>query len=293
MDEDLRRWARSLPRPGSVHTYEPRIQDVQNIIQSGWRLVATGSPAAYQDVITKLATESGIKILKAITDSLDNNVLWSGSTANFKKLAIPLFQIISHPNVQSSLLLETPLDKIYNWLYGPNGRRLISVFQTAATVLSELLSKDSEDEEYQVALLATLVVLHAVCELHQKAQVLDELPLIVETLAACVPPEHLYHESRQMLGKIQRRLDLGANIPNLSIGNIVPQTVRPSFKFLHDLPGEMSEQGPRHDNDFARIEHMKILPTAREVQSSRQEYSPSKDPDESHLPGRFSFCVPL
>ena len=50
-------------------------------------------------------------------------------------------------------------------------------------------------------------------------------------------------------------------------------------------PGNLSKEGPRHNNDHARITDIQILPTAEEIQSLRQEYLPSNDPSESHLPG--------
>ena len=50
-------------------------------------------------------------------------------------------------------------------------------------------------------------------------------------------------------------------------------------------PGKLSTEGPRHTNDHAGITDIQILPTAEEIQSLRQEYLPSNDPSENHLPG--------
>lgn len=243
-----------------------------------------------QQVISKLATESGLKMIKAVIDSLGENHPDAVAHGIYKENVLPLFRILSHPVVQSSLILETPLNHIFNLLYGPNGRRFVTVFQSTVTSVSYLFS-EGENEEYRVALVSTLRVLHAICDLHQKAQVLEELPSLVEILEACVPSEQLYHGARQTLLKIKRRLGLGAHLPTAPPQTAISKNKRPPhasearFKFQHDLPGELSQLGPRHDNDHDSIRDIKILPTAEEILSTRQEYLPSNDPSESHLPG--------
>jgi len=37
----------------------------------------------------------------------------------FRDRTLPLYRIISHPDVLSSLILETPVDTIYTFLFGP------------------------------------------------------------------------------------------------------------------------------------------------------------------------------
>ena len=228
-------------------------------------------------------------MVKAVTDRLESCLHGSEVGKPFMEMVIPLFQILTHQNVQSSLLLETPLNAILNWLFGPNGQRLIAIFRPTADTLIYLRSEDSGStrEKFPEALTATLLLLYAICELQHKAQVLEELPPIVETLADCVPAEHLYHGARQTLTKIRRRLGLGADIPIAPDQSAAPAKTltHAKFKFRYELPGNLSEHGPRHDNDHANIRDIKILPTAEEIHSSRQEYLPSNDPEESHLPG--------
>ena len=285
LEADLRTWTNLLPRTKSLSTYEARERDTRRFFEVGWDLVATGNPAAAQHVITKLATESGLRMIKAVTDNLENVVSDSAVVTTFRQMTVPLFRIVSYTNARSSLILETPLNAIHNYLYGPDGRRLLCVFRSTATALGNLLADRSDDheEQYQEELTITLLVLQAICQLRQNAQLLQDLPPIVDTLAACVPPDILYHEARQLLAKIQRRLHLGDMLPNASIKTAVQQTIRPKFKFQRDLPGDLSEEGSRHNNDHANIIDIRILPTAEEIQSSRQEYLPSNDPNEESL----------
>ena len=228
-------------------------------------------------------------MVKAVTDRLENCLHGSEFGKTFVEIVLPLFQILTHPNVQLSLLLETPLNAILNWFFGPNGQRLTAIFRSTADTLICLQSQDSgsTSERFPEALTATLLLLCAICELHHKAQVLEELPPIVDTLADCVPAEHLYHGARQTLTKIRRRLGLGADLPAAPIRPPAPANnlTHAKFKFRYELPGNLSDQGPRHDNDHTNIRDIKVLPTAEEIHSSRQEYLPSNDPEESHLPG--------
>ena len=169
-------------------------------------------------------------------ECLDNEASDLVATTTFKTIILPLFRIMSHPNARSSLLLETSLDTLYNWLYGPSGRRSIYVFRSTATVLSRLLSDItiSSEEQHREALTATLFVLDAICQLRQSAPLLEELPPIVETLAACIPTEIVYHEARQIVAKIQRRLGAGDKLSEVSPKTTVQQALRPQFKFQRE-----------------------------------------------------------
>ena len=60
---------------------------------------------------------------------------------------------------------------------------------------------------------------------------------------------------------------------------------RDSLPFDTDGPGHWSKYGPRHDNDHADIQHIRILPTADEILSQRRSYIPEKSQwADHHLP---------
>ena len=60
---------------------------------------------------------------------------------------------------------------------------------------------------------------------------------------------------------------------------------RGSLPFEKDGPGHLSKYGPRHDNDFANIQHIKILPTTDEILCRRRPNVPTKDPSaDQHVP---------
>ena len=58
-----------------------------------------------------------------------------------------------------------------------------------------------------------------------------------------------------------------------------------SLPFDKDGPGCCSKYGPRHDNDHADIQHIKILPTTDEILSRRKSHVPEKSQSaDHHLP---------
>lgn len=64
-----------------------------------------------------------------------------------------------------------------------------------------------------------------------------------------------------------------------------PTRSQPTFDLAVDRPGELSAHGPRHDNDFANIGDIQILPTMSEIEGNRAEYLPRSDPSTWHMTG--------
>lgn len=62
----------------------------------------------------------------------------------------------------------------------------------------------------------------------------------------------------------------------------------------HDLPGNLSKKGPRHDNDHEKIYDIAVVPSNQEILSDRFTYLPFADSESPNpLPlGNFSFhCI--
>lgn len=238
-----------------------------------------------QALIMKLATDAGIQMINALVDlraeeETDANTI-------FTEITIPFLRTISHPDVSSSLILEAPVTTICNFLFGPNGARLIALFSFTSSALSGLLEEDTSQskEQLRVGLTASLAVLSQIVKLRQTAQILEGLEPILDTLGACFPDGHVFQAARQSLNKIQRRYNIGKSMPEASPQIIKQFSVQPQFPLELDLPGHLSTQGPRHDNDHVEIQDIQILPTSEEIQSQRQEYLPPADISISRLPG--------
>ena len=260
--------------------------EIGNFFKMGWELVSKEHTETGQKVIKKLATEEGLALINALADEEVDGVGLEKGLHIFKERTLPFFRTISHPDIVSSLILETPLETICTFLFGPNGRRSIKLFKFTTSALGALAwDETAKDEDLiSIAVTASLTVLEKIVELNQSAQVITELSSIVNDLSTCVPEQLLQAGSRS-LARVRQRLGIGAALPSSGSRPVKRKIHQPVFEIGQDLPGALSKLGPRHDNDHASIIDIKILPTTEEVQSQRLEYLPSSDPTKHHLPG--------
>ncbi|KAL8718888.1 MAG: hypothetical protein Q9225_004034 [Loekoesia sp. 1 TL-2023] len=282
LETGFREWTFLIPRQNA--RFQSR--ELGSFFRLGWELISKDPTETGQQIIKKLATEEGLAMIRALTDEPDESAKLQTRLSNFKDKMLPFFRTISHPDVLSSLILETPLDTICTFLFGPHGRRAIRLFSSTASALGSLaLDETAGDQELtSVAVTASLAVLERLVELNQGAQVIDEFTSIVSELSTTIPEELLQGGSRS-LARLRQRLGVGTAIPLSEDRPKKQNTYRPVFEVGQDLPGALSGLGPRHDNDHANIFNIKILPTTEEIQSTRVEYLPSNDPTKHHLPG--------
>ncbi|KAI4239984.1 MAG: hypothetical protein L6R40_005416 [Gallowayella cf. fulva] len=282
LETGFREWTFLIPR----RDMRFQVVEIGNFFKMGWDLASKEHTETGQQIIKKLAAEEGLAMIKALADEQADGVGLETRLCTFKDRTLPFFRTISHPDIQSSLILETPLETIFTFLFGPNGRRAINLFKATTSALGALASgKTAKDEELSsIAVTASLAVLQRIVELNQSAQVIAEFTSVVNDLSTIIPEQLLQAGSRS-LDRLRKRLGVGAAMP-LS-GGCRPQqeSHRPVFNLGQDLPGALSELGPRHDNDHTDIFDIKILPTTDEIQSARLEYIPSSDPTKHHLPG--------
>lgn len=261
--------------------------DAQKFFEMGWKLMSKEDVGTRQQILTKLGTEQGIVMIKALTDLMVDDRPKEYVIRVFKRITLPFYRIVSHPDVLSSLILESSVDTICSFLFGPNGRRAVTIFRFAAHALSALASDSSleNQEQFSIALTATVALLQRIVDLNQSAQVMDDFTPIVETISACMPERTDLHAAQHSLDGIRRRLGIGATFPSMAVGSLKSGIHRATFELSQDLPGALSQEGPRHDNDHENIRDIEILPTASEIQSHRQEYLPSRDPTRNHHSG--------
>jgi len=261
--------------------------NTKTFFEIGWKIMENDDPGTRQEVISKLGSEQGLKIINLATKDLAGIRTAEASISIFKERILPFFRIISHPDVLYSLVLENPIDTIYTFIFGPSGKRGLSVFEFVASALCTMMgSRFSSDEEVAViALSSVLAVLDRVIELNQSAQVIEGFTGIIETISACSPEDSMTLNSQQSLARIKRRLHIGSSLPSASTQPALASAPAATFELTQDLPGKLSAKGARHDNDHASIAEIQILPTSLEIVSPRQEYLPLLDSTQHHLPG--------
>ena len=281
-ETSFKEWQFLIPRQNG---WSPTV-DVRKFFRLGWDLMNKNHTETRQQIIKKLASEEGLAMVKLLTNELVDRSSQEHKVHIFQDMVLPFFRTISYPDVLSSLILENSLDTIYNFLYGPNGGRALGLFGSSISALIAMTGESlAEDEDMaSIAVTATLAVFGKTVELNQNAQIIPEFTSILAELSTSIPEQFLRTGSRNIT-RLRQRLGLGSAIPFAEGRSSKPDRSRPVFEIDQDLPGSLSELGPRHDNDHADISEISILPTTEEIQSSRSEYLPPSDPSRQHLPG--------
>ena len=196
---------------------------------------------------------------------------------------MPLFQLLTHNDVVCSLLLENRIDTIHNVLLGPSGRRTLQMFGWILPVLPNLIFDSDADARFE-HLAACTAVLQRTIDLNGTALVLEPLHSVIREFSDVCTEDTLRdagpasQRALYSISRIQRRLGVGAAISKFDLES-PPMMAAPRVLLApSDLPGRLSSEGPRHDNDHEVIADIRIMPTAREIQSRRSEYLPYQDP---------------
>ncbi|KAL9060626.1 MAG: hypothetical protein Q9162_000577 [Coniocarpon cinnabarinum] len=236
-----------------------------------------------QSVIARLATECGLARIREATLHLEaiNSENEDMSDHVFTKELMPLLRVLSRLNVMSSLLLENPRDTIINFLSGVGGSRGKSIFNFACQQLQRKQSLDAADTATNLE--ACVIVVAKILDLSTVATLSTDYAPIFESLQvtfhACLTknPDLSYSRSPHTIQRIAQRLGRGAEIiavqfaPHQQLGH----KNKPIFEMKQDPPGDLSDQGRRHNNDFIDIENIEVLPTASELRAQRTEYLPA------------------
>ncbi|KAF3061545.1 NFX1-type zinc finger-containing protein 1 [Daldinia childiae] len=149
----------------------------------------------------------------------------------------------------------------------------------------------ANDDQYGVsACELSLSVLATVIDCNTSNIVNDNFTRIVKGFESPIqaanlsPNEFSRAQARKHLQYLQRRLKVGDALTEAKTAKKAPVT-RAEFILRKDLPGRLSADGPRHDNDHTDICDIRILPTHEEITSIRNEYLPTTDPSLFHVPG--------
>ncbi|KAL3439805.1 hypothetical protein BJX65DRAFT_317439 [Aspergillus insuetus] len=237
-----------------------------------------------QDVIQHLSKESGLRRIQELVQRDFGSLQASATRELFVSEMLPFMEIITHPNVLASLVMEQAVGTIYNCLYGIAGRRAEPFLAFLAGAIQ--LEIETEGNAATAYLEQSILVFWKIVEVNSTAFIQEPLKPVAQRFGDLFLTLHALdgfdslHQSRDYLDKLQHRLDIGLSLPTLtkaSKQHIDQQSV--AFVTLKEPPGG------RHDNDHADICKIKVMPTFQEILSPRSEYLPAKDPRQWHLSG--------
>jgi hypothetical protein len=237
-----------------------------------------------------MATNNVFARIKEIIDSAPASTV-SFAPVWYQALAMPLLRCLSHHAVTSSLILEIPLDKIHNLMYGTGGSRGGQFMHALTSIFVSMAASGGQPDQLDMLddLTAMLTVLRRIVDLNLTAKVQDQILHSARTLDDYLSTQDLENPKaancQRILRRILKNLDQGLNIPEASPEGTNDIESRPTFDLGVDLPGAGREGGPRHDNDHHEISRIGIMPTSDELASQHAEYRPTNNPQSWHLPG--------
>ncbi|KAK0931386.1 hypothetical protein LTR91_000335 [Friedmanniomyces endolithicus] len=290
----FRQWRYFFPPPDRIAPIRPLGPNRTKFCQEALELV-DGEAGVMQEVITLLASEAGCARVKEIVEQQLTQCNTAQFTRIFDAQILPFLRTITHKNVTSSLILAPRLMTVYNITYGEDGQRAVTLFTAAAKHFQTLRlmqpgELDAADNVTAGIIETALTALDKLVEVNTESQVHGGLRLVVETLRQLfedplpAAAAFAYRPALKYLRRIEQRFGLGQALPD-SMEQSHNVSHRAVFGLARERPGELSEDGPRHDNDHVDIRQISILPTLQEIQSPRNEYLPLADPREWHIGG--------
>ena len=250
-----------------------------------------GDLGAAQEAIKLLVTEPGLAFIKALSDRYILTV-GSPSSTLWETAIRPLFRILTHPRVVDSAVLEQEVATSFNFLLGVGGSRITRLASYITNLVDHWPSSTESKLSRMEAVELTLAVLSKIVDVNtttivnqQFSNLLSPFSKLLEGSSPTPPEEEFSRlQASNYLDYIKRRLQVGDDIKISQAPSQLP-VIREQFVLRRDLPGHLSADGPRHDNDHAEIPRIKILPTYEEIVSPRAEYLPTNDPSQWHIQG--------
>ncbi|KAK1040859.1 hypothetical protein LTR74_018659, partial [Friedmanniomyces endolithicus] len=266
----FKEWRYTIPLPDRIATARPLGPARTKFCKDALELVSGGA-GQVQEVFALLASEGGCMRVKEIAGQRFDQLTAAQTVRIFDAQALPSFKIVTYKNVAYSYVLAPRVMTIYNIVYGENGHGGARLFRAVVTHLQTLeLTKadDSNAADWTTAdaIDTSHAVLDNLVEVNTEAQIHDELKLVVEALRIFLE-NHLpatancaFKSALKHLRRLEQRLGLGQALPDAK-DNVETINGRAVFDLVRERPGELSEDGPRHNNDHVDIRQIFILPT--------------------------------
>ena len=294
-DSRLARFRRLVKQSGSQSIYFGRDTSAQSLFALGLEILNNASDAgSKQEVITLLASEEGLSCIRDVANTRVPRVMASTPAVKLQLWLLevcPLFGIAVHDNLVNSALLEDKAAVIHNFLLGVGGARMTTLFD----FVIDLASTSPRPPDLSVIFVAELSLNVLSTLLNSGTSLIvneafqrytDRLRTIAEAFDTLDPQQRFSKaQALQYAAFIGRRLQVGSSIPNADSAPRAAPVELASFRLRQDMPGELSANGARHDNDHADIRKISIMPTPGEIRSARTEYLPTTDLSSWHISG--------
>lgn len=249
-----------------------------------------GDLGASQETIRKMATDPGLEFIKDVERRILQAVDSQSKISLWKSQVRPLFNLVTHPRVVDSNVLEQEVTIIHAFILGVNASRAARLFDFVVGIAQAWPERTQGDDTLMTVLESSLAVLFRLVDCNTTNIVNQTFHRLVEQFDSLLatssqPVDNVSKlQATKYLDYLHRRLGVGKNMTEAKEQQAA--MVHPEeFVLMQDLPGDLSRDGPRHDNDHADISKIKIMPTYQEITSMRNEYLPTVDSSQWHLKG--------
>ncbi|KAK4579812.1 hypothetical protein LTR86_000013 [Recurvomyces mirabilis] len=246
-----------------------------------------------QETISLLATEGGLKRISELVSERDLHKMPDARfRMSFQNEILPLLRAISHSRVLASTMLESRLAVVHSHLFGNLGARAVVLFSDSVRYLegrrltkeASIDAQEGDLAHYHGAWESCTTVFAAIVISRGQAAMSDGMQQVLARLtgaasSAATPLSRLAvrHLSRAKHGMTRPAFPAKKTDKD--------RADAPTFVLQKELPGDLSADGPRHDNDFEDITSIALMPTVAEVVATRSEYLPPPAAEEWHMSG--------
>lgn len=236
-----------------------------------------------------LAKDAGLAFIRALAECYIPRVNMADKLTLWETEVKPLFALIIHPRVMDSAVLEQQVADVFNYMLGVQGQRMTKIFNfilqfVTESSLSTQIASRIEVLEFSLIMLAKIIDCNTKNIVNSKCDRLVSLFAQIIKSNSGQNDEFSHLQASKYIEYMQQRLDTDKSIPDLKPSPHV-SLIREDFVLQRDLPGTLSTNRPRHDNDHTDINKIKIMPTYDEIVSPRGEYLPTNNPSKWHVKG--------
>ncbi|KAK3689366.1 hypothetical protein B0T22DRAFT_427646 [Podospora appendiculata] len=283
--QDYLDWKRLLRRGRLSQLDEQRVLD----IWTGVIPILDGESRQLQQSVAKdlvdedLGGHHAIRTTMQICDNHDDDI---------RSLALSniFFKVITHPALLDSMSVDSFVGSIYRFVGGVNGEEGI-MFLTDVLQRMTQVSKGSTPTAVDLpsALLATLEFMDTFFRRERRSLLNDRLTGLFKTVKRLIARLHgmapctklelasvRLEVMNRMLAAAHRLFSGTTKNPMQALGGQIAQ-VQSTFPLAIVVPGG------NHDNDFADLNKIQIIPTPGEISSGHPEFLPSTDLLQPHF----------
>ncbi|OLL25606.1 NFX1-type zinc finger-containing protein 1 [Neolecta irregularis DAH-3] len=213
----------------------------------------------------------------------------------FESVVLSFLKILVHEELLKRTVVFQ-LGNLYSSIYGESGARAVPFLEKLTSALSHYTSTNSKSPIAHEALDLLVSFLLQIVKRNSGAKFQDSfaehisvfigIQIMLLDLRATTTSTRLHSNLKilnRMVSNGQEMLRLSQKLAEQESKFVTPTGTILAIASLVDLPGNLSDAGPRHDNDLVGINQINILPTRSEILSVREAYMPSMLSNSDHF----------